>query len=146
MKNVYKHSYFPRTIDDWNRPPHTSTSALREILIPKTKTKFGEWAHTQLKPAVPVICQISAGNSSPGSFWHTVDHHCSNLSAPFKWVWNLVLIHEYAWCFIVMFSPSTSSCRGKLSLRCWPFAWLNDCANGNEADFMFVQTQKTQSL
>ena len=43
--------------------------SLNEILIPKTKTKFWEWAHTQLKP-VPVICQISAGNSSPGSFWH----------------------------------------------------------------------------
>ena len=25
------------------------------------------------------------------------------------------------------------------------FAWLNDCANGDEADFTFVQTQKTQS-
>ena len=32
------------------------------------------------------------------------------------------------------------------SLRCWAFAWLNDCANGDEADFTYVQTQKTQSL
>ena len=32
------------------------------------------------------------------------------------------------------------------SLRCWAFVWLNDCANGDEADFTFVQTQKTQSL
>ena len=24
--------------------------------------------------------------------------------------------------------------------------WLNDCVNGDEADFMLVQTQKTQSL
>ena len=28
------------------------------------------------------------------------------------------------------------------SLRCWAFVWLNDCANGDEADFTFVQTQK----
>ena len=33
-----------------------------------------------------------------------------------------------------------------LSLCCWAFAWLNDCANGDEADFTYVQTQKTQSL
>ena len=32
------------------------------------------------------------------------------------------------------------------SLRCWAFVWLNDWANGDEADFTFVQTQKTQSL
>ena len=31
------------------------------------------------------------------------------------------------------------------SLHCWAFAWLNDCANGDEADFTYVQTQKTQS-
>ena len=36
--------------------------------------------------------------------------------------------------------PSASSCPGKLSLRYWAFAWLNDCANGDEADFTFVQT------
>ena len=42
--------------------------------------------------------------------------------------------------------PSALSCRGKLLLRCWAFAWQNDCANGDEADFMFVQTQKMQSL
>ena len=38
--------------------------------------------------------------------------------------------------------PSASSCRGKLSLRCWASAWLNDCANGDEADLTFIQTQK----
>ena len=32
------------------------------------------------------------------------------------------------------------------SLRCWAFAWINDCANGDVADFTYVQTQKTQSL
>ena len=42
--------------------------------------------------------------------------------------------------------PSASSCRGKLSLRCWAFAWLNDCTNGDEANFTFVQAQKTQNL
>ena len=26
------------------------------------------------------------------------------------------------------------------SLHCWAFAWLNDCANGDEADFTYVQT------
>ena len=31
-------------------------------------------------------------------------------------------------------------------LHCCAFAWLNDCANGDEADFTYVQTQKTQSL
>ena len=31
------------------------------------------------------------------------------------------------------------------SLRCWASAWLNDCANGDEADFTFFQTQKAQS-
>ena len=41
--------------------------------------------------------------------------------------------------------PGASSCRDKLSLRCWAFAWLNDCANGDEADVTFVQTRKTQS-
>ena len=34
-----------------------------------------------------------------------------------------------------------SSCRGKLSLR-WAFVWVNDCANGDEADFKVVQKQK----
>ena len=33
--------------------------------------------------------------------------------------------------------------RGKLSLRCWAFAWLRKC---DEADVTFVQTRKTQSL
>ena len=28
------------------------------------------------------------------------------------------------------------------SLHCWAFAWLNDCANGDEADFTYVQTKK----
>ena len=42
--------------------------------------------------------------------------------------------------------PGSSSCRGILSLRCRAFAWLNDCANSDEADVMFVQTRKTQSL
>ena len=28
------------------------------------------------------------------------------------------------------------------SLHCWAFAWLNDCANGDKADFTYVQTQK----
>ena len=43
--------------------------------------------------------------------------------------------------------PGASSCRGKLSLRCWAFAWLNDCANGDEADVnTFVQTRKSQNL
>ena len=32
------------------------------------------------------------------------------------------------------------------SLHCRAFAWLNDCANGDEAELTFVQTQKTQSL
>ena len=27
-----------------------------------------------------------------------------------------------------------------MSLRCWAFAWLNDYANGDEANFTFVQT------
>ena len=31
------------------------------------------------------------------------------------------------------------------SLHCWAFAWLNDRVNGDEADFTYVQTQKTQS-
>ena len=35
--------------------------------------------------------------------------------------------------------PSPSSYRGKLSLRCWACAWLNDCANGDEADFTSVK-------
>ena len=34
----------------------------------------------------------------------------------------------------------------KLSLHCWAFTWLNDCANDDEADITFVQTRKTQSL
>ena len=33
--------------------------------------------------------------------------------------------------------------RGKLSLRCWAFAWLRKC---DEADVTIVQTRKTQSL
>ena len=33
-----------------------------------------------------------------------------------------------------------------MSLCCWGFAWLNDCANGDEADLMFVQTQKKTPL
>ena len=41
--------------------------------------------------------------------------------------------------------PSASSCRGKFSLHCWAFAWLNDCANGNEADFAFIQTKKKKN-
>ena len=45
-----------------------------------------------------------------------------------------------------LWRTGTSSCLGKLSLRCWAFAWLNDCANGNETDVTFVQTRKTQSL
>ena len=37
-------------------------------------------------------------------------------------------------------------CRGYVPLRCKVFARLNNCANGDEADVSFVQTQKTQSL
>ena len=33
-----------------------------------------------------------------------------------------------------------------MSLRCWASAGLNDCANGDEADLTFVQTQKMQCL
>ena len=46
-------------------------------------------------------------------------------------------------------SPSGEPC-ASLGANCRfaaePFAWLNDCANGDEVDFTFVQTQKTQSL
>ena len=42
--------------------------------------------------------------------------------------------------------PSSSSCWGKLSLCCWAFTWLNDCANDDEAEVTFVQTRKMQSL
>ena len=35
--------------------------------------------------------------------------------------------------------------RGLVPLRCKYFARLNNCANGDEADVSFVQTQKTQS-
>ena len=42
--------------------------------------------------------------------------------------------------------PSASSCRGKLSLRCWAFSLLNDCVNGDEADLTVVQTQKKRKV
>ena len=32
-----------------------------------------------------------------------------------------------------------------MSLRCWAFAWLNDWVNGDEADFTFIQTNKTKN-
>ena len=35
---------------------------------------------------------------------------------------------------------------GQIVASLWAFPWLNDCANGDEADFTFVQTQQTQSL
>ena len=53
---------------------------------------------------------------------------------------------DYYYIEKTTFPPSgelgTSSCQGKLSLHCWVFAWLNDCANGDEADVSFLQTQK----
>ena len=65
-------------------------------------------------------------------------------------------IHIYWWLSDYYYIENTTlppSCRsgsslcwGKLLLRCWAFAWLNDCTNGDEADVAFVQTQKTQSL
>ena len=53
---------------------------------------------------------------------------------------------QYSRPLVMLCEISCISCWGKLSLRCWAFAWLNDCANGDEADFTFVQTQQTQSL
>ena len=44
------------------------------------------------------------------------------------------------------FSTKMHQCQGLVPLRCKVFAILNNCANGDEADVSFVQTQKTQSL
>ena len=42
--------------------------------------------------------------------------------------------------------PSASLLSQIIALRCWAFAWLNDCANGDEADITFVQTQKKRKF
>ena len=87
----------------WETKALESRCRLNEILIPKTKMKFWEWAHAQFKP---VPAYISAENSSPGSFWY-----------PYKAIITVVTrvytsqmgTKGYAWHVIVMFSPTFGS-------------------------------------
>ena len=78
---------------------------------------------------MPVICQILAGNSSPGSFWHRLSlqsPECTHL--PIHEICHLVLILECAWHFIVMicFNFSHFYC----SIACVPPAHIGQRVGG----------------
>ena len=67
-------------------------------------------------------------------------------SRPFCVTKRVVHVHYVAIDDLVITTPLKKQYNRPLVMLRWSFAWLNDCANGDEADFTYVQTQKTQSL
>ena len=115
--------------------------AAKRHLVPSAYDAFGYYSlvWTCIRMA---LCRFHAWNNQ-GIIMLSM---CASRTVHIYW-W----LSDYYYIEKTTYPPSgeigASSCRrGKLSFRCWAFAWLNDCANGDEANVTFVQTQKTQSL